>query len=78
MTLDKKTLKKLKSDLQKGGVKQLQERLRKKGYKRTLAYIYYVLDPEDSRWSETIIDEAIALQQELKEKRLRQAELINK
>jgi hypothetical protein len=58
-------LKILRDQLPRGSAATIRERLIKKGFTYTLNYINDVLDPDDSRKNEIILDEAIVLRDEI-------------
>jgi len=74
--LKKSVLRKLRENLPPGFYPDLDKKLQEKGKVFSKQYIYQVLDPEDPRKNETIIDTAMELLEELivireqKEKRI--------
>jgi hypothetical protein len=74
--IKKSVLKKLRENLPAGFYPELKKKLEEKGHSFTKQYIYQVLDPNDKRKNEAIIDAAMELVEELslireqKEKRI--------
>ena len=65
--IKKKAARKLRKELRRGSAKLIQENLIKAGKLFSLDYINKVLDPEDTRYNQDIIIEAISVKNSLKE-----------
>ena len=65
--IKKKAARKLRKELPRGSAKLIQENLIKAGKLFSLDYINKVLDPEDTRYNQDIIIEAISVKNSLKE-----------
>lgn len=76
--LDKKTLKKLYTDLPYGASVEIRKRLVAQGYEFSTNYIRAVLNPDDPRMNTIVIDEAIAYRDYISAETSRRAEAILK
>lgn len=76
--LDKRTLKKLYSDLPYGASGEIKKRLAAQGYEFAASYIRAVLNPDDHRMNTIIIDVAIAYRDEVAAETTRRAQAILK
>ncbi len=65
--IKKKASRMLRKQLPRGSAKLIQESLSKKGQLFSLDYINKVLDPEDTRYNQVIINEAITVKNSLKD-----------
>ena len=65
MRISKESVAELRDKLPHGSAQQIKARLMKKNIRYTLQYIYRCLDPGQSDYNATIIDEAISLGEEL-------------
>jgi len=65
--IKKKAARMLRKQLPRGSAKLIQENLSKKGQLFSLDYINKVLDPEDTRYNQVIINEAISIKNSLKD-----------
>jgi hypothetical protein len=74
--INSKAAKKLRKDLPRGSAKLIQSRLQLQGIRFCISHINKVLDPDDDRYNQIIINEAISLSRELKELKISTEEQI--